>query len=79
MWVANDSLKAENKWTDGFVHPVCLVEGTLRIFPTERHELKVLVIFAVDLSLYLPETLFALHLGSFSSASEEQFEPKCGR
>lgn len=55
MWVANDSLKAENKWTDGFVHPVCLVVGTQHISPTERHEVKaVLDISAEDLSLSVP-------------------------
>lgn len=80
MWVANDSLKAENKWTDGFVHPVCLVVGKQHISPTERPEVKaVLDVSAVDLYVYLPEMLFALHLGLFLLASEELFEPKYGR
>lgn len=80
VWVANDSLKAENKWTDGFVRPARLVLGTPHISTAERHEVKVaLVVSTPEFSLYLHEAVFALHLGPFSPASEELFEPKCGR
>lgn len=49
VWVANDSLKAENKWTECFVRPACLVLGTLCISTPPRHDVKVevLVVSAV--------------------------------
>lgn len=53
VWVANDSLKAENKWTDGLVRPVCLVLGTPRISTAERHEVNVvLVVSTLERSLF---------------------------
>lgn len=36
MWVANYSLKAENKWPDGSVCPVCLFVRTPRISAAQR-------------------------------------------
>lgn len=79
VWEANDSLKPENKWTDGFVRPVCLALGTTCISTAERHEVKVVLVSALELSLYLHEALFALNLDSFSPTSEKLIEPQSGR
>ena len=71
----NDSLKAENKWTDRFVR---LVPGNTTHLHCSQAKVELLV-STVEASLYLLEVLFVLHLGSFSPASEGLFEPKCGR
>lgn len=80
-WVADDSLKAENKWPDdGLMRPVRLVRGTPRISTAESHEVEAApAVSALELSPHLHDALFALHLDPFSVASEELFEPRWWR
>ena len=74
--MANYSVKAENKWRDGFARPVCLVLGTPRTPTAERHKVEVAsAVSNVDLSLNLREDLFTLNLGS---ASEELLRHSVG-